>query len=123
MLDGMGKTFKKLGCNIVAVSREEPEESTFDAQEVTLVTDPTNQFGQKLGLTYKALEEMTSIYEILGISGDVEGYYDTSALNVPTTLILEKGTARILYKYARRDYTLRAPGSALVRELKLLNQA
>lgn len=123
MLDGMGKTFKELGCNIVAVSREEPAESTFDAQEVTLVADPTNQFGQKLGLTYKALEEMTSIYEILGISGDVEGYYDTSALNVPTTLILEKGTARILYKYARRDYTLRAPGSALVRELKLLNQA
>ena len=114
--------FKKLGCNIVAVSREEPEESTFDAKEVTLVTDPTNVFGQKLGLTYVALDTMKSIYETLGIPGEVEGYFDTSELNVPTTLILEKGTARILYKYAKRDYTLRAPGSDLIRELKHLNQ-
>ncbi len=122
MLDGMGKTFKKLGCRIVVISREEPEESTFKAQEVTLVTDPTNQLGEKLGLTYLALDEMKSIYEELGIPGEVEGQYDTSELNVPTTLILEKNTARILYKYARRDYTLRAPGSALTRTLKIVNQ-
>ncbi len=122
MLDGMGSTFKKLGCDIVAVSREEPEESTFEAKEVTLVTDPNNQFGQKLGLTYVALDEMKSIYEQLGIPGEVEGYFDTSELNVPTTLLLEKGTARILYKFARRDYTVRAPGSEIIRELKAINQ-
>lgn len=122
MLDGMGKTFKKLGCNIVAVSREQPEESTFDAQEVTLVSDPTNEFGQKLGLAYVALDTMKSIYQTLGIPGEVEGYFDTSQLNVPTTLLLEKDSARILYKFAKRDYTLRAPGSELIRELKHLNQ-
>ncbi|MEM9238103.1 MAG: redoxin domain-containing protein [Verrucomicrobiota bacterium] len=52
MLNGMAESFKEIGCEIVAISRETPEESTFTSEEITLVTDTTNHFGKQLGMTY-----------------------------------------------------------------------
>ena len=120
MLDGMGEYFKSLGCNIAAVSREEPEESTFSSEHVTLITDTTNSFGKKLNMTYFATDEITKIYKTLGIEGRVEGYWDTSELNVPATFIIDTN-GQILYKHAKRDYTQRAFGSELINELKRIN--
>lgn len=121
MLDGMADTFKEIGCEIVAVSREKPEESTFSSEKVTLVTDMTNAFGKELGMTYFATEEITRIYRDLRINGPVEGYFDTSELNVPATFIVNPGDGRILFKHAKRDYTQRATGSEIIRELSRIN--
>ncbi|RXJ98976.1 hypothetical protein CRV02_12325 [Arcobacter sp. CECT 8989] len=120
MLDGMGEYFKSLGCNIAVVSREEPEESTFSSEHVTLISDTTNSFGKKLNMTYFATDEITKIYETLGIKERVEGYWDTSELNVPATLIVDTD-GRIIYKHAKRDYTQRAFGSDIINELKRVN--
>ncbi|MEM0965336.1 MAG: peroxiredoxin-like family protein [Verrucomicrobiota bacterium] len=122
MLKGMATTFKEIGCEIVVISREEPEDSTFESEELTLVTDMTNSFGKDLGMTYYATEEMTRIYNDLGIDEPIEGYYDTSELNVPATYIVDSGTGQILYKHAKRDYTQRATGSEIIRELSRINQ-
>ena len=78
-------------------------------------------------MAYNATEEMTKIYGDLGIDQPLEGYFDTSELDVPTTYIIGTattpgGAGRILYKFAKRDYTIRAPGSAIIRELTRLNQ-
>ena len=122
MLNGMASTFRKLGCNIVAVTRETVEDCTFERNEgVTLVTDPTNAFGHKLSLAYKATEEMEKIYKELGIDDPITDYFDTSELDVPMTVIVDQG--RILYKFAKRDYTIRAPGSEIIVELKRINNA
>ena len=121
VLEGMATTYKRLGCNILAVTAERPEESTFQSSpEITMITDPTNEFGKQLNLTYNAKEEITKIYKELGIDEPLEGYYENRELNVPTTLIIEKG--RILYKYSKRDYTQRAPSSEILRELSCLNE-
>ena len=122
MLNGMAETFKELGCEMVAISREEPEESSFTSEHVTLVTDMGNDFGKALGMTYFATEEITAIYQDLGIEGPFEGYFDTSELNVPATYIVDQGEGRILYKHAKRDYTQRATGSEIIRELSRINQ-
>ena len=120
MLNGMASTFKGIGCEIVAVTRETVEECTFERnKDVTLITDPTNAFGHKLNLAYNATEEMTRIYADLGINEGLEGYFDSSELDVPMTLIVDQG--RILYKFAKRDYTIRAPGSEIISELKRIN--
>lgn len=117
MLNGMASTFVDMGCTIVAVTRETVEECTFERNDnVTLITDATNEFGHKLNLAYKATDEMKKIYGELGIEEELEGYYDTSELDVPMTLIVDT-TGRMLYKYAKRDYTKRAPGSEIIREL------
>lgn len=92
-----------------------------------MITDPTNEFGNKLDMDYNATEEMTKIYADLGINEPLEGYFDSSPLDVPTTFIIGSpktpgGAGRILYKFAKRDYTIRAPGSAIIRELTRLNQ-
>ena len=121
MLNGMASTFKEFGCEIVAISREEPQESTFHSEEVTLVTDTTNAFGKELGMTYFATEEISKIYQDLGIDEPVEGYFDTSELNVPATFIVDAGNGRILFKHAKRDYTQRATGSEIIRELSRIN--
>jgi len=120
MLDGMGEYFKSLGCNIAVISREEPEESTFKSEHVTLITDTTNSFGKKLNMTYFARKEMKGIYKTLGIEGKVEGYFDTSELNVPATLLIDTN-GQVLYKHAKRDYTQRAFGSEIINELKRIN--
>lgn len=121
MINGMASTFNQIGCNIVAVTRETAEECAFERSDrVTLITDPTNAFGHQLNLAYNATEEMTKIYQDLGIPGGLEGYFDSSELDVPMTLIVDP-TGRILYKFAKRDYTIRAPGSELVTELKRIN--
>ncbi len=121
MLDGMADSFKEIGCEIAVVSRETPEESTFSSDKLTLITDLTNDFGKKLGMTYYATEEITRIYKDLGIDGEVEGYWDTSELNVPATYIIGPGDGRILFKHAMRDYTKRASGSEIIAELTRLN--
>lgn len=121
MLNGMADTFKEIGCEIAIISRETPEESTFSSDKVTLITDTTNDFGKKLGMTYYATEEITKIYADLGINEAVEGYFDTSELNVPATFIVDKVNGRILYKHAKRDYTQRATGSEIIRELSRIN--
>ena len=121
MLDGMAATFKDIGCEIVVISRETAEESTFKSDQLVLISDLTNAFGKKLGMTYYATDEITDIYAQLGISGEVEGYYDTSELNVPATYVVSKGEGRILYKHAKRDYTQRATGSEIIRELTRIN--
>lgn len=123
MLNGMADTFKEIGCELIAIAREEPEESTFKSDEVTLITDMTNDFGKKLGMTYFATDEMTKIYQDLGIEGPIEGYYDTSELNVPATYIVSAGAGQIIFKHAKRDYTQRATGSEIIRELNRLNNA
>ena len=74
MLDGMADAFKGLGCEIVVISRETAEESTFSTDKFTLVSDLSNEFGRKLGMTYFATEEITAIYQELGIDEEVEGY-------------------------------------------------
>ena len=122
MLNGMADSFKKLGCEMVAISREKPEESSFKSDEITLVTDLTNTFGKQLGMTYYATEEMTQIYQDLGIEEPIEGYFDTSELNVPATFIVDSN-GRTLFKHAKRDYTQRATGSEIIRELSRINQA
>ncbi|MEM9479460.1 MAG: peroxiredoxin-like family protein [Verrucomicrobiota bacterium] len=121
MLEGMADAFKNIGCEIVVISRETPEESTFTTEKFTLVTDLTNDFGRQLGMTYFATEEITTIYSELGIDEPVEGYWDTSELNVPATFIVDT-EGRILFKHAKRDYTQRATGSEIIRELTCLNQ-
>ena len=121
MLDGMADAFKEIGCEIVVISRETPEESVFKTDKFTLVTDLTNDFGRKLGMTYFATEEITQIYADLGIDEPVEGYWDTSELNVPATYIVDT-EGRMLFKHAKRDYTQRATGSEIIRELTHLNQ-
>lgn len=121
MLNGMASTFKKIGCEIVVISRETAEESTFQSDELILASDLTNDFGKKLGMTYFATDEITNIYKHLGIDGPVEGYYDTSELNVPATFIISKGEGRVLYKHAKRDYTKRATGSEIITELTRIN--
>lgn len=121
MINGMAKSFKQLGCEIVVITRETPEESTFSSEAAFLVTDSTNDFGKKLGMTYFATQEITQIYNDLGISGDVEGYFDTSELNVPATYIIAPGKGQILFKHAMRDYTKRATGSEIITELSRLN--
>ncbi len=123
MLNGMAESFKELGCEMVVVSREEPDESTFESQEITLVTDTSNAFGKRLSMTYFATEEIARIYQDLGIGEPVEGYFDTSELNVPATFIVGAGSGRILYKHAKRDYTQRATGLEIIRELSRINQA
>lgn len=122
MLDGMAAAFKEIGCEIVVISRETPEESSFSSKTLTLITDTTNAFGKQLGMTYFATDEITGIYEQLGIQGDVEGYWDTSELNVPATYIVAPESGRILFKHAKRDYTQRATGSQIIRELTRINQ-
>ena len=122
MLDGMGPSFKEMGCEIVVISRETPQESTFSSDNLILVSDTTNEFGKKLGMTYYATDEITEIYKDLGIEGQVEGYWDTSELNVPATYIAAPKSGRILYKHAKRDYTQRATGSEIIRELTRINQ-
>ena len=66
------------------------------------------------------LKEMKEIYKTLGIEGKVEGYFDTSELNVPATLLIDVN-GQILYKHAKRDYTQRAFGSEIINELKKIN--
>ena len=73
-----------------------------------------------MDLAYNATEEMTKIYRDLGIQDGLEGYFDSSELDVPATLIVDTN-GRILYKYAKRDYTLRAPGSEIITELTRIN--
>lgn len=121
MLNGMAESFKNLGCEMVVISREEPNESSFSSEQITLVTDTTNQFGGELGMTYFATEEMTRIYQDLAIDQPLEGYFDTSELNVPATFIVNAGDGRILFKHAKRDYTQRATGSEIIRELSRIN--
>lgn len=121
MLNGMASSFKAIGCEIIAISREEPEESSFHSEEITLVTDVTNQFGKKLNMTYYATEEISRIYTELGIKDPVEGYWDTSELNVPATFIVNPVDGRILFKHAQRDYTRRATGAEIIRELSRIN--
>lgn len=121
MLNGMAESFKEIGCEMVAISRETPEESTFSSDHITLVTDVSNEFGKKLGMTYYATEEITEIYNDLGIGEPVEGYFDTSELNVPATYIVGPDDGRILFKHAKRDYTQRATGSEIIRELTRIN--
>jgi len=121
MLDGMADAFRQLGCEIVVISRETPEESVFKTEKFTLVSDLTNDFGRKLGMTYFATEEITRIYADLGIDEPVEGYWDTSELNVPATYIVDTN-GRMVFKHAKRDYTQRATGSEIIRELTNLNQ-
>ena len=121
MLNGMAATFKEIGCEIVVVSRETAEESTFHSDQLVLISDLTNDFGKKLGMTYYATDEITDIYTQLGITDPAEGYYDTSELNVPATYIVSKGEGRILYKHAKRDYTQRATGSEIITELTRIN--
>ena len=121
MLDGMADAFKEVGCEIVVISRETPEESVFQTEKFTLASDLTNDFGRKLGMTYFATEEITQIYADLGINEQVEGYWDTSELNVPATYIIDT-EGRMLFKHAKRDYTQRATGSEIIRELTNLNQ-
>ena len=121
MINGMAESFKELGCEIAVISREAPEESSFTSREATLITDVTNEFGKRLGMTYFATPEITQIYEDLGINGKVEGYYDTSELNVPATYIVGAREGRILFKHAKRDYTKRASGSEIIRELSRIN--
>lgn len=118
----MADTFKELGCEIVVISRETPEESVFETDRFTLVTDLTNDFGRKLGMTYFATEEITRIYSDLGINEPVEGYWDTSELNVPATYIVDV-EGRILFKHAKRDYTQRATGSEIIRELSRISHS
>ena len=122
MLNGMATTFKKIGCKMIAITREKPEESTFSSEEIMLVSDLTNEFGKSLNMTYFAMEEMKKIYKDLGLTEEVEGYFDTSELNVPATFILTQGEGRIVYKHAKRDYTKRAAGSEIISELSKLNQ-
>ena len=122
MLNGMARTFKKIGCEMIAITREKPKESTFSSEEIMLVSDLTNEFGKSLNMTYFAMEEMKKIYKDLGLTEEVEGYFDTSELNVPATFILTQGEGRIVYKHAKRDYTKRAPGSEIISELSKLNQ-
>ena len=122
MLDGMASAFKAIGCEIAVISRETAEESTFSSTNLILISDTTNALGRKLGMTYYAMEEMVRIYGQLGIEGAVEGYWDTSELNVPATYIVGQGAAQILFKHAKRDYTQRATGSAIIRELTRINQ-
>ncbi len=121
MLNGMADSFKKIGCDIAVISRETPEESTFKSDKLHLITDTTNAFGKELGMTYYATKEMTQIYEELGLGSEVEGYYDTSELNVPATYIINAGDGRILFKHAKRDYTQRATGSQIITELSRIN--
>ncbi|MEM7147315.1 MAG: peroxiredoxin-like family protein [Verrucomicrobiota bacterium] len=121
MLNGMAESFKEIGCEMVAISRETPEESTFSSDHITLVTDVSNAFGKELGMTYYATKEITNIYNDLGIAEPVEGYFDTSELNVPATYIVGSENGRILYKHAKRDYTQRATGSEIIRELTRIN--
>lgn len=121
MLNGMATTFKDIGCEMVIITRETPEESGFQSEEITLVTDVTNEFGKKLNMTYYATEEITRIYQELGIPTPIEGYWDTSELNVPATFIINPDSGRIIFKHARRDYTQRATGSMIIRELGRLN--
>ncbi|MEM8952925.1 MAG: peroxiredoxin-like family protein [Verrucomicrobiota bacterium] len=123
MLNGMAESFKKIGCKMVAVTRETPEESTFSSDQITLVTDVSNAFGKELGMTYYATEEVTQIYKDLSITEPVEGYFDTSELNVPATYIVGREDGRILFKHAKRDYTQRANGSEIIRELTRINAA
>ena len=127
MVNGMASTFKGLGCEIAAVTRETPEECSFETGKVVMITDPTNEFGNKLDMDYNATEEMKKVYQDLGINEPLEGYFDSSPLDVPTTFIIGSpstpgGKGRILYKFAKRDYTIRAPGSAIIRELTRINQ-
>ena len=122
MLNGMARTFKKIGCELIAITRESPEDSTFKAEEILLVSDLTNEFGKKLNMTYFAMEEMNKLYKELGLSEEVEGYFDTSELNVPATFVLTQGEGRIVFKHAKRDYTKRAAGSEIISELSKLNQ-
>lgn len=104
------------------ISRETAEESSFKTDKLVLVSDLTNEFGRQLGMTYYATQEITKIYRNLGIKGEVEGYYDTSELNVPATFIVSKGEGRILYKHARRDYTQRASGSEIMKVLTRIHR-
>ncbi|CAM3594270.1 peroxiredoxin-like family protein [Parendozoicomonas haliclonae] len=121
MLNGMASTFKAIGCEMAIITRETPEESEFQSNEITLVSDVGNEFGKKLNMTYYATEEITRIYKELGIVDPVEGYWDTSELNVPATFIVTPDDGRIIFKHARRDYTRRATGSQIIRELSRLN--
>lgn len=121
MLNGMAATFKEIGCEIVVISRETAEESTFKSDQLVLVSDLSNDFGKRLGMTYYATDQITDIYQKLGIDGPVEGYFDTSELNVPAAYIVSKGEGRILYKHAKRDYTKRSTGSEIMTELTRIN--
>ncbi len=68
------------------------------------------------------MDEMRKIYKELNITGEVEGYFDTSELNIPATFILSKGEGRILYKYAKRDFGKRAPGTEVMNTLAKLQE-
>jgi peroxiredoxin len=131
MLNEMASTFRKLGCNIVAVISESPEDSTFDQHDeknnITLVADPTNTFGAALNLTHNAKEEMIKIYKDLGIYNDNKtlegGLFEPMDTNVPATFIIDKGEeGRIYYKHAKRDFTNRAPASTIIQELSQINE-
>jgi peroxiredoxin len=78
-------------------------------------------FGKRLGMTYFATDEITDIYQKLDIDGPVEGYSDTSELNVPATYIVCKGEGKIIHKHAKRDYTQRATSSEIMTELTRIN--
>lgn len=120
----MGGYFKKVNGKIAVVTKETREETTFTgegkdlfdmkAEDITMISDPDNELGKLFNLTYTAMEEIEGIYKELGIDEKVEGYFDTSELNVPATFILTQKEGRIIYKYGKRDYTKRAPGGDLL---------
>lgn len=127
---------KKLNGKVAVITTENLGESTFytketpleagefdiDEEDVILISDPNNELGKLFNITYIAMEEIKEIYKELGIEGKVEGYFDTSELNVPITLILTQKEGRIIYKFGKRDYTFRAPGSELLDTLLKLRK-
>lgn len=100
---------------MLVITRETIEESSFNKDEsIIMISDPTNEFGKKLNLPYVAMDEIKKIYKTLEIEDEVEGYFDTTQLNVPGTFILTEKEGRIIYKYAKRDFSKRAPGGELL---------
>lgn len=122
--------FKKVNGKVAVITTENIGESSFytsenfdlDKEDIVLISDPKNNLGKLFNITYTAMEEIKKIYKEIGIEEKVEGYFDTSELNVPATLILTQKEGRIIYKFGKRDYTFRAPGSELLDTLlKLRN--
>lgn len=124
VLKGLGGYFNQVNGKVAVVTREEIEESTFvgkgaklfdiKPEDVIMISDPKNELGKLLNLTYIAMDEIKSIYKELGLDEEVEGYFDTSELNVPATFILTQNEGRIIYKYGKRDVSNRAPGGDLL---------
>ncbi len=128
----MGGYFKKVNGRVAVITKETPEETTFigegkdlfdiKAEDIVMITDPGNELGKLFNLTYTAMDEVKGIYRELGVGEKIEGYFDTSELNVPATFILTQNEGRIIYKYGRRDYTRRAPGGELLDTLVKLRE-